>query len=46
MIVKEVNKKFKVVISKQDILPGYLLGGVMSTMGIDCDYATPNLNRK
>lgn len=46
MIVKEVNKKFKVVISKEDILAGYLLGGIMDTIGIDCDYKTPELNRK
>lgn len=46
LIVKEVNKRFKVVVSKEDIIPGYLLGGIMGTIGINCEYKTPNLNRK
>lgn len=34
------------MISKEDIIPGYLLGGIMTGSGIECDYKTQSLNRK
>jgi hypothetical protein len=34
------------IISKEDIIPGYLLGGITEFIGIDCDFKTPNLHRK
>lgn len=34
LIVKEVNKRYGVVVSKEDIIVGYLLGGIINGIGI------------
>ena len=45
-IVREVNKKYGIIISKEDVIPGYLLGGIMYRNGIDCFYKIPEFNRE
>lgn len=37
-IVIHIKNKYRIVISKEDVLPGYLLGGIMNKLGIVCDY--------
>lgn len=41
VIVNEINKKFKLVISKEDIIPGYILSALSEKMGITFDFKCP-----
>ena len=45
-VVREINKKYGIIVSKEDILPGYLLGGIVHRNGIDCFFKTPLLDRE
>ena len=46
IIVREINKKYRIIVSKEDVIPGYLLGGIMYRNGIDCYYKNPEFNRE
>ena len=40
-----MHKRYQVVFSKEDVIPGYLLGGIVSSLGIDCDFKAPEFDR-
>ena len=46
IVVREINKKYRIIVSKEDVIPGYLLGAIMHRNGIDCFYKSPEFNRE
>lgn len=45
VIVKQIKEIYDIVISKEDILPGYLLGAILHKNGILCDFKSNDFNR-
>jgi hypothetical protein len=45
VIVKEVKKINDVVVSKEDILPGFLLASIIHEHGIECDFKINDFSR-
>jgi hypothetical protein len=41
IIVEQSNQKYKVAVSKEDLIPGYLLGAIIDRFGLVCDFRRP-----
>lgn len=38
IIVEQCSQKYRVPVSKEDIIPGYLLGAIIEKIGLVCDF--------
>lgn len=45
IVVRQVKQIYNIALSKEDIIPGFLLASIMDRNGIECDYKTPELKR-
>ena len=41
----QIKRKYDVIISKEDILPGFLLGGIFYRFGIECNFKDETFSR-
>jgi hypothetical protein len=36
--VKEASKRHRMIVSKEDVVGGYLLSGIVDKLGLECDF--------
>lgn len=44
-IVEQSRQKYRIIISKEDLIPGYLLSSIIERMGIDCNFRRSSFNK-
>lgn len=45
IVAQNCNKEYKIVVNKDDLLSGYLLGSVIDRFGLECNFRSSSFDK-
>lgn len=36
--MKEASKRYRMIVSKEDVIPGFILSGIVHKLSLECDF--------